>query len=174
MHPSRTFALVLVLPLLLATVSPVRAEDPPVVSIKALQQRIASESGHPFVLVYWASWCVPCRHFRKKLETLRSRYPEEQLHMLAVSLDSDRQRVRDYLAKSPLPYPTVIADKALRAESMGGVPTTVLYRRDGSVERRLVGDVAEARLNHYIRRILQPETPPQQGRPVEQGRSETR
>ena len=34
------------------------------------------------------------------------------------------------------------------------VPTTILYRRDGSVERELVGDVSEKRLGHYVGRIV--------------------
>lgn len=158
MHPSREYVLALSLLLLFTTISPARADNPPVVSAEVLQQQLQVKVGHPLVLVYWASWCIPCRHFKEKLAALRSFYPEEQLHMLGVALDNDLQRVTNYLAQHPLPYPTVIADKALRAAKKDmPVPTTVLYRRDGSEERRLVGDVTEARLNHYVRRILQSE-----------------
>lgn len=56
-----------------------------------------------------------------------------------------------YLARSPLPYPARIGDAELiKARSGMPVPTTILYRRDGSVERELVGDVSEKRLGHYV------------------------
>lgn len=118
--------------------------------------RIVHEGdGRPLVLVYWTSWCVPCRHFREKLEKIRAGYPESELRMLAVSLDRDPGMAAAYLARSPLPYPARIGDAELiKARSGMPVPTTILYRRDGSVERELVGDVSEKRLGHYVGRIV--------------------
>ena len=75
--------------------------------------------------------------------------------MLAVSLDRDLGPAMAYLARSPLPYPARIGDAELiKARSGMPVPTTILYRRDGSVERELVGDVSEKRLGHYVGRIV--------------------
>ena len=52
-------------------------------------------------------------------------------------------------------YPARIGDAELiKARSGMPVPTTILYRRDGSVERELVGDVSEKRLGHYVGRIV--------------------
>ena len=75
--------------------------------------------------------------------------------MLAVSLDRDPGMAAACLARSPLPYPARIGDAELiKARSGMPVPTTILYRRDGSVERELVGDVSEKRLGHYVGRIV--------------------
>ena len=114
------------------------------VSESELARIVHEGDGRPLVLVYWASWCVPCRHFREKLEKIRAVYPESELRMLAVSLDRDPGPAMAYLARSPLPYPARIGDAELiKARSGMPVPTTILYRRDGSVERELVGDVSE-------------------------------
>lgn len=59
------------------------------VSESELARIVHEGDGRPLVLVYWASWCVPCRHFREKLEKIRAVYPESELRMLAVSLDRD-------------------------------------------------------------------------------------
>lgn len=137
--------------------APAAAEDrPPTVSQAELQDRIAQSRGTPLMVVYWASWCAPCRRYRAKADAVRGRYPESRLHMLGVSLDANRDRAAAYLTRQPLPYPTVFADTALIAARLGkAVPTTVLYRRDGTVERELIGDVSEKRLDHYIRRIVE-------------------
>ena len=54
------------------------------VSESELARIVHEGDGRPLVLVYWASWCVPCRHFREKLEKIRAGYPESELRMLAV------------------------------------------------------------------------------------------
>ncbi len=75
--------------------------------------------------------------------------------MLGVSLDRDPERVAAYLERHPLPYPALLGDPALLEARWGmPVPTTILYRRDGTVERELVGDASEKRLRHYVGRIV--------------------
>ena len=95
------------------------------VSESELARIVHEGDGRPLVLVYWASWCVPCRHFREKLEKIRAVYPESELRMLAVSLDRDPGPAMAYLARSPLPYPARIGDAELiKARSGMPVPTT--------------------------------------------------
>lgn len=144
------FAVLFCLPLSAGAGEPLAA-----VSESELARIVHEGDGRPLVLVYWASWCGPCRHFREKLEKIRAGYPESELRMLAVSLDRDPGMAAAYLARSPLPYPARIGDAELiKARSGMPVPTTILYRRDGSVERELVGDVSEKRLGHYVGRIV--------------------
>ena len=144
---NRLCAAVLLFAVLFCLPRPAGAGEPlAAVSESELARIVHEGDGRPLVLVYWASWCVPCRHFREKLE---------QIRMLAVSLDRDPGPAMAYLARSPLPYPARIGDAELiKARSGMPVPTTILYRRDGSVERELVGDVSEKRLGHYVGRIV--------------------
>ena len=91
------------------------------VSESELARIVHEGDGRPLVLVYWASWCVPCRHFREKLEKIRAVYPESELRMLAVSLDRDPGPAMAYLARSPLPYPARIGDAEL-IKARSGMP----------------------------------------------------
>lgn len=132
------------------------AEPPQPISRNELDVLLHAHEDRPLLLVYWASWCVPCRNYRKKLEAVRAEYPETRLRMLAVAVDTP-ERVEAYLAQAPLPYPVRITDAELLRERTGRpVPTTLLIRRDGTVERELVGDTSEKRLHHYVERILMP------------------
>lgn len=149
------FIFLLVLACCCPTIRSSRAAAPLETVSETGLERIILEGEGPLVLVYWASWCVPCRHFREKLEKIRAEYPEGELRMLGVSLDRDPERVATYLERHPLPYPALLGDSALlEARSGMPVPTTILYRRDGTVERELVGDASEKRLRHYVGRIV--------------------
>ncbi len=118
-------------------------------------ENLIRQNREPMLLVYWASWCVPCRNFREKLERIRSSYPEAELRMLAVSLDRNEEQVTAYLNRHPLPYPVLLGEVSLLEACSGmPVPTTVLYNRDGSVEKKLIGDASEKRLRHYVERIV--------------------
>ena len=151
----------LLLALLCGAALPARAGSVPTVSSRPLQERIHDRSGRPLVLVYWASWCGPCRHYKEKLAALLAQYPDRPFDMLAVALDTDAQRVETFLAQHPLPYPAVLADPALVAALAGTpVPTTVLYQSDGSEARRFPGDVVQERLNHFVRRLLEQDAAP--------------
>ncbi len=134
-------------------------EELRVVSKVELEAMFSKARGTPFIVVYWASWCTPCRHFRTKMEKIRGDYPESALNILAVSVDDVPERAREYLAQKRLPYPSVICAESLRKDLLGlPVPTTRLYRRDGGMEKEFSGDVSLPRLEHYVRRIL--ELPP--------------
>ena len=134
-----------------------KAADLPVVSEKDWQSLLSEAQGTPLIVVFWASWCVPCRHFRQKIEALRKEYPEKTVHILGVSLDTDQARVTAYLNTRPLAYPTVLGDTNFINTRMGKpVPTTQLYTRSGQLQKELIGDVSEKRLRHYVRKILLP------------------
>ena len=131
------------------------AEQPVPLSEAELARIVHANDGRPLILVYWAAWCAPCRHFREKLEKIRAEYSESELRMLGVSLDRDPKRAAAYLSAAPLPYPARIGDAdMLKALSGTPVPTTILYRRGGTVDRELIVDDSEKRLRHYVERIV--------------------
>lgn len=131
-------------------------EELRVVSEAELEAMLSQARGTPFIVVYWASWCSPCRHFRTKMEKIREEYPESALSILAVSVDDVPERAREYLTQKGLPYPSVLCAETLRKSLLGlPVPTTRLYRRDGGLEKELSGDISLLRLEHYVRRILE-------------------
>ena len=107
------------------------------------------------MLVYWASWCVPCRHFREKLERSGPYTPESELRMLAVSLDRDPGPAMAYLARSPLPYPARIGDAELiKARSGMPCPRPSCTAGTGAWSASLWATFRKKRLGHYVGRIV--------------------
>ncbi len=125
------------------------------VSAEGLRTRIETYKGRPLVLVYWASWCMPCRNYREKLAEVRELYPESDLAILGISVDTDKARLERYLAEYALPFPTVLASEEL-CGARGGlpVPTTVLFDAKSKETQTLTGNVDKRRLQYFVKKLF--------------------
>jgi thiol-disulfide isomerase/thioredoxin len=123
----------------------------PVVDATALKQRVAASSGHPLLLVFWATWCKPCVEELPDLVALQQEAPSG-LHIIACSLDdflsgdSTQTIVAEYLRGHPAPLDHVIyrgsQDAVFDAfELPGNIPYSILYDAKGSVVQRFTGGV---------------------------------
>jgi thiol-disulfide isomerase/thioredoxin len=104
---------------------------------------LASYRGKVVVMNVWAHWCAPCVIEMPTLAALQKRYQGTDLVVAPVSVD----RAKDYLdAKSfmgvnePLP---LLVDQDLGMLAMlklRGLPSTVIYDRQGREVARLEGE----------------------------------
>ncbi len=87
---------------------------------------------------FWAPWCTPCR---EELPLLRQIYPhwrERGVTFIGIAMDS-AESVNAFLAKQPLPYPSLIAkdDTLSLTQSLGnaqqGLPMTLLLNAHDEV-----------------------------------------
>lgn len=105
---------------------------------------LAELRGGVVVVNLWATWCAPCIEEMPTLAALQRRFEGQDLHVVAVSIDSDADaaKARTMLAdltEGALAFrrdPSRAIAFALRA---GGLPTTVIYGRDGAEIARLAG-----------------------------------
>lgn len=100
--------------------------------------RLADFRGRPVLLNLWATWCAPCI---AELPTLNAVAATPGLTVLAVSQDTQPEKVAPFLAQRGLkalqPYrdPRLALSVALAAN----LPTTVFYGADGRERWRLTG-----------------------------------
>jgi len=61
------------------------------------EEKISPSSfrGKVVLLDFWASWCLPCRRLMPLLVDMKDRHPD--LEVLAVSIDSDRNKALSFL-----------------------------------------------------------------------------
>jgi thiol-disulfide isomerase/thioredoxin len=125
------------------------------ISAEELPKLVETYKGTPLLLVYWASWCAPCREYREKILELQKLYSESQLRVLGVSVDADRKMFQRHMDKSPSPFPTVIvSEEHYKALSGFPVPTTILYDAEGNKVKTLTGNVSSKRLQHYVKKLF--------------------
>jgi len=91
--------------------------------------------GKVVYLDFWASWCPPCLTSLPLLEELRKQFPSDQFQILAVNVDQDPEKARNFLAHTQVGYPSATDPKG-RIPGIFGIetmPTSFLIDRSGVI-----------------------------------------
>jgi thiol-disulfide isomerase/thioredoxin len=98
----------------------------------------AEYSEKPILVVFWASWCPPCKSEMVELEKIYQRYKGSGLEIVAISLDKDRQTAVEFMKElPPVSFPVAMSNDR-HNEIFGPLlwpPRMFLIGRDG----RLIG-----------------------------------
>jgi peroxiredoxin len=91
--------------------------------------------GKVVYLDFWASWCAPCATALPVLDGFRSEFGADGFQVLAVNVDSDPDKARQFLARRPVGYPSVTDPKGRLPNQFGieTMPTSFLIDRDGVI-----------------------------------------
>ena len=123
--------------------------------------RLADFKGEVVVLNLWATWCPPCVAEMPTLAKLAADYQGKPVRVVAVSIDreDDLEKARAFMAKNaPLAFyndPNMKMAFDLKPPAPG-MPTTVIYGRDGVERGRLAGGAdwsgpdAKAVIDHVL------------------------
>lgn len=125
--------------------------EPPPLPTRALRDANGAETnltalqGEVLVVNVWATWCAPCVEEMPTLAELQHRF-EGRLRVIPVSIDSegDRERAQAELARlsgNALPFYIDITRGMLFDTQAAGMPTTIIYDREGREVARVAGAV---------------------------------
>lgn len=108
--------------------------------------RLREHRGQVVLINLWATWCGPCREETPGLVDLYREDGPKGLTVVGLSLDTGgRERVRDFARRFQVPYPIVFPETMSQlADTVEGVPTTILIDRNGRVAKTFVGAVERA------------------------------
>jgi thiol-disulfide isomerase/thioredoxin len=102
--------------------------------------RLSQLRGNVVLVNFWATWCGPCRAELPLLQDLYNRYSDRNFTVLAVNVDSDRDRVAPFLKAHNLSLPIYYVspgDAAVMTSQ--GIPTSFIVSPDGLLEKAYVG-----------------------------------
>jgi thiol-disulfide isomerase/thioredoxin len=111
--------------------------------------------GTPVVVNLWASWCGPCAKEAPTLAAAADRFGE-QVQFVGVAIKDQRSAASAFLKRFDIPYPTVMDDSGDIHNHLGfvGLPDTVFYAADGSIERTWSGPLTPDSLDASIERLI--------------------
>ncbi len=107
--------------------------------------------GKVVLVNFWATWCAPCRIEIPWLIEFNEKYGPKGLVILGVAMDDEgNQVVQPYVRDrrfdvnghpEPMNYPILLGNSKI-AEKFGGIlgmPTSMLYSREGKKVKTIVG-----------------------------------
>ncbi len=112
---------------------------------------LKAERGKIVVLIFWGTWCAPCRAempvFGRVYDSLR----KTGLEMFAIT-DESAERVQQFITKNPVPIPVLIdrQGRVFEHHRLMGLPQTIVLDRSGRVLAHFDAEVSEEKLRNVI------------------------
>lgn len=117
---------------------------------------LASFSGKPLLVNFWATWCPPCIEELPLIDSFYRENKSKSWQVLGLAVDQP-SAVRAWLQRRPLGFPVAMAgftgtelSKSLGNLS-GGLPFTVVFGASGRVLHRKSGKVSPEDLVQWAR-----------------------
>ena len=131
---------------------------PTQVVIKSLDGKdvtVAQYEGKVVLVNFWATWCEPCKIEIPELIQLQDKYAPKGFTILGVAMDDEGKSVVAPFVQNkrydigggkevPMNYPILLGNDEISGKFGGliGLPTTVLFDKNGKEIKRTTGAIA--------------------------------
>ena len=122
---------------------------------------LAQYKGQVVLVNFWATWCAPCKIEIPWMIEFQKKYSSRGFTILGVSMDEDgKKAINPFLEKErfdvdgqkeAMNYPILLGNDSIADKfgSIMGLPTSMLFSRDGKKVKTIVGlvnhdDIAKA------------------------------
>ena len=118
--------------------------------IKGERYRMSEHVGtSPFVLVFWATWCTPCKKEMDEQRVLFDDLIKSGVNVLFIAEDNQKSqaKVKPYIESKGYQWPVLLDPDGEVLRRYGGtssIPYTVVLDRDGKVQSKLRGAIKNA------------------------------
>ena len=118
------------------------------VTFKDKQQKeidLANYKGKLLALNFWATWCTPCREEMPSLDSLQSNSELNNLKIFPINIGQDDLLKSEVFCKElSIKNLNIYFDSSVtlaKKFSLRGVPTTILFNKEGNEFARIVGSI---------------------------------
>lgn len=115
----------------------------------------AELDGQPYVVNFWASWCVPCREEAPVLQSFHERWSDRGVVVLGVVYQDTASKAKDFRDEFRLTFPQALDPGGIAALDFGvfGIPETYVVDSRGIVMAKLIGAVGPNTLDIVLTQI---------------------
>ncbi len=148
--------------LLLLPVTSFSGDIAPDFTLKSLDgktYRLSELRGKVVVLNFWATWCPDCIEEMPSLQKAYTRFKNDGLVVLGVSIDRKKEKVAQFVKRLKITYPILLdtsGDVFIKKYTVIGLPSTFIIDRNGVISERIIGryDFTSKVFQEKIQRLL--------------------
>jgi len=117
---------------------------------------LSSLKGKVVLIDFWASWCGPCRKEMPNVVKAYARYKDKGFEIYGVSLDQEKDRWVEAIAKDGITWPQVSdlkywSSAAAKVYNVTGIPYTILLDKEGKIiAKNLRGEALEQKIAEVL------------------------
>jgi cytochrome c biogenesis protein CcmG/thiol:disulfide interchange protein DsbE len=114
--------------------------------------RLSDLRGHPVLVNFWASWCIPCRQEMPEIVRAYAAHRDGGLQIVAVDLQENADQVRGFAGEFGMTFPIAIDRTGAVASAwriggpVKGIPSSYFLDADGVVRARVFGPMTSQSL----------------------------
>jgi cytochrome c biogenesis protein CcmG, thiol:disulfide interchange protein DsbE len=104
--------------------------------------RLSDYRGKIVLLNFWATFCAPCRMEMPSLQAISVKYQNDDVVVIAVSVDSGREKaVKKWIKKMKLEFPIALeGNSAGNIYEVSALPVTFIIGKKGQLIGRILGE----------------------------------
>lgn len=139
------------------TTSPIGkpARDAQVTTLEGNSARLASYTGHPVWLNFFATWCPPCKQEMPQIEQRYRRLKPQGLTVVGVDQDETPALVARFVKPYAITFPIVIDEgPAAATYDVFALPTSVFIDAHGIVRAVHIGVLSGGQMDKELALIM--------------------
>ena len=126
-------------------------------TIGGLEINSDSCKGKVTLVVYWATWCAPCREEIPTLVALRNDFSKDEIEIIGVSVDEAYKSIEHFITTNKINYDIARNNESLD-QAFGPIryiPTIVILDQGGKVHQRHTGVVGPNVIRGQVQLLLE-------------------
>ena len=120
-------------------------EDVTFMDINEKNVNLDDFKGKLLILNFWATWCAPCKEEMPSLDNLQSNNKLNNLKIFPINIgQEDRSKSERFFQELNINNLDIYIDAPItlaKKFSLRGVPTTILFNKDGKEFARIIGSI---------------------------------